>query len=138
MAGLPYGYTYRNGIVEVDREAAERVRALFSSFVSGLSYQLSARSAGLQVTATQAKMMILNPKYRGDDGFEAIVTDELFRSAATEHGRRRSASRTTHPGKRVRQPVPVKTDFRLDAAEGGPDDPFARAAYIYSLIEEVT
>lgn len=137
MAVVPFGYTYRNGVVVIDEEAAERVRTLFSSFLSGLSYKLSARSAGIKVTSNQAKRMILNTSYRGDEGFEAIVSEEEFGRAAAEQKRRCQASKTTHPGKRVSPPVPVRTDFSLDVIEGGPENPYARAAYIYSLIQEV-
>ena len=133
MAGLPYGYTYKDGRICVDEGQAEQVRTLFSSFIAGLSYEMSARSAGLKSHPTQVKKMLLNPCYCGAQGFEPIIDPLLFANAGREQIRRAN-TKVWHRGKRVGQPIPVGVCFRMGDGDDVPDDPFEQAAYIYSLI----
>lgn len=134
MACLPYGYTYKDGRICIDEVRAEQVRTLFDSFIAGLSYEMAARSAGIEVSTTNVKGMLRNPRYRGEDGFDQMVDPAVFDEAEKERFRRASR-RLSHRGKRLKQPIPVGVSFNLRKADRSPSDPFEKASHIYSLIE---
>ena len=134
MACLPYGYRYKDGKICLDGMCAEQVRTLFDSFIAGLSYEMAARSAGIEASITNVKGMLRNPCYRGDGGFEPIVDPAVFEEAVKERIRRANR-KVSHRGKRIEQPIPVGMTFNMGKAEKIPSDPFEKASYIYSLIE---
>ena len=134
MACLPYGYRYKDGKICLDEMSAEQVRILFDSFIAGLSYEMAARSAGIETSVTNVKGMLRNSCYRGEGGFEPIVDPAVFDVAQKERIRRANR-RVSHKGKRIEQPIPVCMAFNIRKAEKIPSDPFEKAAFIYSLIE---
>lgn len=131
---IPYGYKVIDGIVVVDEEAAEKVRALYREYLSGKSYKEAIAAAGLSLTHSSAKHMMQNRKYLGNVVYPAIIDKQTFLEAEFE--------RVTRQGKLGRffepkpeEGSPLATRFSMRKPDKEYDDPFEQAAYIYSLIE---
>ena len=134
MSHIPYGYRIENGQAVVDKEAAERIRTLFQSYLSGDSLSNAAKKAGITAFHAGIGRMLRNARYLGDGYYPSIIDPDTFAAAEAERIRRAEELG------RVREPkeesvVVYPTAFRMNEATQQFDDPFEQAAYAYSLIE---
>lgn len=134
MSHIPYGYRIENGQAMVDEDAAERIRILFQSYLSGDSLANAAKKAGITAFHAGIGRMLRNARYLGDEYYPAIIDPDMFAAAETERIRRAEELG------RVREPKEEKaavypTAFRMNEGTQQFDDPFEQAAYAYSLIE---
>lgn len=130
MGHTPFGY----GVAVVDEHAAEQVQALYQSYLSGDSLRTIANKVGIDVFHAGIGRILKNHHYLGDDYYPAIIDTDTFAAVQKERFRRASALG------RIREPkednVAVHpTTFRIIEGTQIYDDPFAQAAYAYSLIE---
>lgn len=134
MGHTPLGYRIENGIAVVDEHAAEQVQALYQSYLSGDSLRTVANKVGIDAFHAGIGKILKNHHYLGDDYYPAIIDPDTFTAAQEERIRRASALG------RIREPKEDKaaiypTAFRIIEGTQVYDDPFAQAAYAYSLIE---
>ena len=134
MGHTPLGYRIENGIAVVDEHAAEQVQALYQSYLSGDSLRTVANKAGIDAFHAGIGRILKNRHYLGDDYYPAIIDPDTFAAVQDERFRRASALG------RIRQPKEDKvsvypTTFHIIEGTQVYDDPFAQAAYAYSLIE---
>ena len=134
MGHTPYGYKIENGCAIIDEENADKIRKLYSNYLTGMALAKAALEAGIDTYHGTAKRMMGNRHYLGDDFYPVIIDKEIFESAAAERMRRANKlGRLNY--ERVIKPSVVPTHFHLAAAVQHYDDPRLQAEYIYSLIE---
>lgn len=134
MGHTPFGYRIENGVAVVDEPAAERVQALYQSYLSGDSLRTVANKVGIDAFHAGIGKILKNRHYLGDDYYPAIIDPDTFAAVQEERFRRASALG------RIREPKEDKaatypTTFHIIEGAQVYDDPFAQAAYAYSLIE---
>ena len=134
MGHTPFGYRIENGVAVVDEHAAEQVQVLYQSYLSGGSLRTVANKAGIDAFHAGIGRILKNRHYLGDDYYPAIIDPDTFAAVQEERFRRASALG------RIRQPKEDKvsvhpTTFHIIEGTQVYDDPFAQAAYAYSLIE---
>ena len=134
MGHTPLGYRIENGIAVVDEHAAEQVQALYQFYLSGDSLRTVANKIGIDAFHAGIGKILKNRHYLGDDYYPAIIDPDTFAAVQEERFRRASALG------RIREPKEDKaatypTTFHIIEGTQVYDDPFAQAAYAYSLIE---
>lgn len=134
MGHTPYGYRIINGKAVIDEQAAERIKTLFQSYLTGDSLATAAKKADIKSFHAGIGRMLQNRRYLGDAYYPAIIDPDTF--AAAEAERIRRAEKLG----RIREPkqgpnVVYPTAFRISEGTERFDDPFQQAEYAYSLIE---
>ena len=134
MSHTPYGYRIVNGKAVIDEQAAEQIKTLFQSYLTGNSLATAAKKANIKVFHAGIGRMLQNKRYLGDEYYPAIIDPDTF--AAAEAERIRRAEKLG----RIREPkqepeVVYPTVFRICEGTERFDDPFEQAEYAYSLIE---
>jgi hypothetical protein len=131
---VPFGYRIENGKAVIDEEAAEKIKVLFNSYLSGDSLVTAAKKAGIKAFHSGVGRILRNKRYLGDEYYPAIIDYDTFQAAQAER-----FIRVEQLG-RIRQTekeeeVIFPTTFHMREVTDELDDPFAQAEYIYSLIE---
>jgi hypothetical protein len=134
MSYTPFGYRIENGKAVIDIEAAEQIKALFHSYLSGDSLATAAKKAGINTYHSGIGRMLRNPRYLGDEFYPPIIDQDTFNTAEAERiirAERLGRTKKFKQGKEVVYP----TTFRMKEGTEEFDDPFGQAEYAYSLIE---
>lgn len=134
MGHTPFGYRIENGVAVIDVHTAEQIQALYQSYLSGDSLRTVANKVGIDAFHAGIGKILKNRHYLGDDYYPAIIDPDTFAAVQEERFRRASALG------RIREPKEDKaatypTTFHIIEGTQVYDDPFAQAAYAYSLIE---
>ena len=108
------------------------MRILFSGYLSGLALVPAAEAAGLTLLYSDAKRILQNEHYLGDDFYPAIIDNETFSKVAEERKRRARALGRIRE-RTSQSPRKAETTFIIGKITRRYDDPFKQAAYIYSL-----
>jgi len=134
VSHTPFGYRIENGKAAIDIEAAEQIKTLFDSYLSGDSLATAAKKAGITAFHAGIGRMLRNTRYLGDDYYPAIIDLDTFTAAETERIRRaEKLGRIYEPKEETTVVYP--TAFHVIEGREEFDDPFAQAEYDYSLIE---
>ncbi|ROR28088.1 hypothetical protein EDD66_10526 [Mobilisporobacter senegalensis] len=134
MGHTPYGYIIRNGKAVIDEMAAEQVKILYQSYLSGLSLANAAHRAGIKRCHATISNMLTNKRYLGDEYYPPIIEEPIFQQAETERLRRaQMLGRIREP--EMKSMVIPKLRFIAPISKKLYDDPFTQAEYAYSLIE---
>ena len=135
MAYVPYGYTITDGVVTVDERAADQVSDFFEKYISGLSLAVAGEQAGIEKTHSSMGHILKNVNYLGNDVYPAIIDKEIFDKAEEVRSKRAKDLGRIAELAAFSAPPPIER-FKVRKSEGKlPDDPVARAEYLYSLIE---
>ena len=134
MGHTPFGYRIENGKAVIDDEAAEQVKALFLSYLSGDSLTTAAQKAGINSFHVGIGKMLRNTRYLGDEYYPAIIDRERFDKAEEIRTSRASSLGRIRELQDAPKPV-ADTRFTMPFVERKFADPFAQAEYAYSLIE---
>ena len=134
MGHTPFGYRIENGVAVVDEHAAEQVLALYQSYLSGGSLRTAANKVGIDAFDAGIGRILKNHHYLGDDYYPAIIDPDTFAAVQEERIRRASALGRIHEPKEDKAAT-SPTNFHIIEGTQVYDDPFAQAAYAYSLIE---
>jgi uncharacterized coiled-coil protein SlyX len=135
MAYVPYGYAITDGVVTVDERAADQVRDFFEKYISGLSLAVAGEQAGIEKTHSSMGRILKNVNYLGNDVYPAIIDKETFDKAEEVRSKRAKDLGRIAELAAFSSPPPIER-FKVRKSEGKlPDDPVARAEYLYSLIE---
>lgn len=135
MAYVPYGYTVIDGVIIIDEKAAGQVKEFFKKYISGLSLAVAGEQAGIQKTHSSMGLILKNVNYLGNDVYPAIIDKETFDKAEEVRSKRAKDLGRIAELAAFSAPPPIER-FKMKKSEGIlPDDPVARAEYLYSLIE---
>lgn len=134
MSHTPFGYRIENGKAVIDGKAAEQVKTLFHSYLSGDSLATAAKKAGIKTFHAGITRMLQNTRYLGDAYYPAIIDPDTLAAVDVERVRRaEKLGRVWEP--KEEKEVVFPTAFRLCEGTEEFDDPFMQAEYAYSLIE---
>ena len=134
MGHTPYGYRIENGKALIDEHAAEQIKTLFRSYLSGDSLAMAAKEADIKAFHAGIGRMLQNKHYLGDAYYPAIIDHETFAAAVAERIRRaEKLGRILEP--EVKKEIVYPSTFRIIKGTERFDDPFQQAEYAYSLIE---
>ncbi|OJU13426.1 MAG: recombinase [Clostridiales bacterium 43-6] len=134
MGHTPYGYRIENGKAVVDETAAEQIKTLFQSYLTGDSLATAAKKAGIEAFHAGIGRMLQNKRYLGDAYYPAIIDLDTFEAVQEEHIKRAiKLGRIREPKEEIKVVYP--TSFRISEGTKWFDDPFQQAEYAYSLIE---
>jgi hypothetical protein len=135
MAYVPYGYTIIDGVVTVDEKAAGQVMEFFEKYISGLSLTVAGEQAGIEKTHSVMGRILKNVLYLGNDVYPAIIDKETFDKAEEVRNKRAKDLGRIVELAAFTSPTPIER-FKMRKVEGKlPDDPIAKAEYLYSMIE---
>jgi len=134
MSHIPFGYRIENGKAVSDKEAAEQIKILFQSYLSGDSLATAAKKAGIEGFHSGIGRMLRNTRYLGDEFYPAIIDKDTFNTAEAERIIRLERLGRNRKPKQEKEVV-YPTAFRMKEGIEEFDDPFGRAEYSYSLIE---
>lgn len=134
MGHTPFGYRIENGKAVIDKTAAERIKALYESYLSGDSLVTAANKAGIKAYHAAIGKMLRNPHYLGDAYYPAIIDPDTFSAAEEERIKRAEKLGRVREPKETKKAV-YPTAFRLREGTEEYNDPFEQAEYAYSLIE---
>ena len=135
MSRLCYGYTIRDGRLEVQEKEAENIRKIFKNYLAGNALIKSADLAGLKKNSSSVKRILTNKKYLGNDIYPKIIDRESFGKAGQMLKERAVAMGRIWEKEEEIIKVPCK--FRYKKEDTLPLDPFERASYKYRLIEVI-
>jgi glutamate/tyrosine decarboxylase-like PLP-dependent enzyme len=134
MSHTPFGYRIENGKAVIDKEAAEQIKVLFQSYLSGDSLATAAKKAGIKGFHSGIGRILRNTRYLGDEFYPAIIDKDTFNTAEAERiMRSERLGRIREPKQEKEAVYPVA--FRVKESKEEFDDSFAQAEYAYSLIE---
>jgi hypothetical protein len=133
MSHTPFGYRIENGKAVIDKDAAEQIKELFQSYLSGDSLATAAKKAGIKAFHSGIGRMLRNTRYLGDEFYPPIIDKDTFNTAEAERIMRAERLGRTKKSKQVKEVV-YPTTFRMKEGTEEFDDPFGQA-YAYSLIE---
>ncbi len=135
MSRLCYGYTIRNGRLEIQEKEAENIRKIFKNYLAGNALIKSAELAGLQKNNSSVKRILTNKKYLGNEIYPKIIDRESFEKAGQMLKERAVAMGRVWEKEEEIIRVPCKFRYR----EKGllPINPFERASLKYRLIEVI-
>ena len=138
MDHTPYGYRIINGKAVINEQAAERIKILFQSYLTGDSLATAAKKAEIIAFHAGVSRLLQNKRYFGDEYYPAIIDPDTFADTEAERIRRaEKLGRVREP--KAKKEVVYPTTFRISEGAEQFDDPFQQAEYAYSLIEtEVT
>lgn len=134
MTHTPLGYRIENGKAVFDETAAEQVRTLFTSYLSGDSLDTASKKSGIQASHGGIGRILQNIRYLGDDYYPALIEPRMFAAAQEERLRRAKMLGRIFEPKEV-ESIIFPTTFRMNENIQTFEDPFRQAEYIYSLIE---
>ncbi|MDU5100432.1 MAG: integrase [Peptoniphilus grossensis] len=135
MSRLCYGYTIRDGRLEVQETEAENIRKIFNNYLAGNALIKSANLVGLKKNSSSVKRILTNKKYLGNDIYPKIIDRESFEKAGQILKERAVAMRRVWEKEEEIIRVPCK--FRYKEEGILPLDPFERAIHQYNLIEVI-
>ena len=134
MGHTPYGFRITNGKAVIDEQAAEQIKTLFQSYLTGDSLATAAKKAEIIAFHAGISRMLQNKRYLGDEYYPAIIDPDMFAAVEAERIRRaEKLGRVREP--KVKKDVVYPTSFRINEGTERFDDPFQQAEYAYSLIE---
>jgi len=134
MSHTPFGYQIENGKAVIDNEAAEQIKTLFNSYLSGDSLANAAKKAGIKSFHAGIGRILRNTCYLGDDYYPAIIDQETFVAAEAERIKRAEKLGRIREQKEELV-INFPTDFYISEVTQQFNDPFQQAEHVYSLIE---
>ena len=84
MSHTPFGYRIENGKAVVDIEAAEQIKTLFQSYLTGDSLATAAKKAAIKSFHAGVGRMLQNMRYLGDEYYPAIIDTDTFEAVEAE------------------------------------------------------
>ena len=134
MAHIPFGYKIVDGRAAIDEEQVTQLKIIYTSYLDGKGLVESAKAAGIDSCHGSVGRMLDNKKYLGTDYYPQLIDAGTFAKVQEERKRRATAlGRTDLIKEKEEEPLPYVFHFNMPKKEF--KDPYAQAAYIYSLIE---
>lgn len=134
MAHIPFGYKIVDGRAAIDEEQATQLKVIYANYLYGKGLVEAAKEAGVDSCHGSVGRMLDNKKYLGTDYYPQIIGAGTFAKVQEERKRRATAfGRTDLIKEKEQELLPFEFHFNMPKKEF--KDPYAQAAYIYSLIE---
>ena len=87
-----YGYQFKNGILQADKEQSRFVQEIFNVYNSGISVsRLKDHIEGLEINRVKLNDMLSDKRYMGNENFPKIIEPELFEAVQQMKEERRKA-----------------------------------------------
>lgn len=131
---IPFGYTMKDGAIHIVPEEAKKLKRMCRDYLSGQSMVGAAKAAGLTVSHSWVKRVMLNPRYLGNEYYPPILTKEIQEAIRSEL-KRREEKQGNRGNRLVEEPEPIPTKFYMKQETQTYEDPYQEAEYLYSLIE---
>lgn len=125
---MTYGYEMKNGTVMINHSEAAVIKQIYKNYISGMSFSMSAKKAGLNIPHGSVKRLLLKKCYLGDDFYPAIIDKETYLAAYNR------IKENTFEGNKRRKGAVIHTVFEMGIPTQSFENPFEQAEYIYSLI----
>ena len=136
MRNTLFGYITENGKAVIVPEEAEMIRNTAKNYLDGASFVEAAEKSGLKRQHGTIRHMLQNSNYLGTDFYPPILDEQIFYAVQIERNRRMGWFDRDTKTRKIPDPVPVRTKFRMPSGiERKFEDPLSQAEYIYSLIE---
>lgn len=132
---VPFGYRLKNGKPVIHEEEANKIRDIYTGYLSGLSFAAAADKTGLNLYHGTVRNMMRDKRYLGTGFFPAIIDEETFNAVEIERQKREKALGRTRLKRRTSDAM-ILTEFSFTKPEVKYADPFQQAEYAYSLIKE--
>ena len=87
-----YGYRFKDGILQADKEQSKFVQEIFNVYNSGIPVsRLKDHIEGLEINRVKLNDMLSDKRYMGDENFPKIIEPELFEAVQQMKKERRKA-----------------------------------------------
>ena len=87
-----YGYQFKDGILQADKEQSRFVQEIFNVYNSGISVsRLKDHIEGLEINRVKLNDMLSDKRYMGDENYPKIIEPELFEAVQQMKKERRKA-----------------------------------------------
>ena len=87
-----YGYRFKDGILQADKEQSKFVQEIFNVYNSGIPVsRLKDHIEGLEINRFRLSDMLSDKRYMGDENFPKIIEPELFEAVQQMKKERRKA-----------------------------------------------
>ena len=87
-----YGYQFKDGILQADKEQSKFVQEIFNVYNSGIPVsRLKDHIEGLEINRFRLSDMLSDKRYMGDENFPKIIEPELFEAVQQIKEERRKA-----------------------------------------------
>lgn len=134
MACIPYGYKVVDGKAVVDADKKEKIKKLFSLYISGKTLVKAGENAGIKMFHAGIAKVLDNPVYLGTDFYPSIIDEETFRRVAAERLKRASTLGRSRDYSKVTEEKRTRQRYFLEVVEKKFSDPFEQASFAYSQI----
>jgi hypothetical protein len=134
MGHTPFGYRIENGKAVIDNEAADQIKNLYKSYLSGDSLDTAAKKAGIKSFHAGIGRILQTACYLGDGYYPVIIDPDTYVAAQAERIKRAEKLGRIRDPKEEKKVV-FPSIFRMNEGIQQYDDPFQQAEYAYSLIE---
>lgn len=135
MAHIPFGYDIIDGKAVVNEGNAEKLRTIFSLYLSGVALREAGAKVGLTLQHSSIGKMLRNSAYLGNDFYPAIIDKETFDKAEEERKKRAKYLNRSYDYSNIEEKPRERKHYHLGKVERKYDDPFKQASYAYSQIE---
>lgn len=135
-AHTPYGYIIVDGQAVIDKPIAEKLRALFVTFLDCGSMRAAAVKSGIEKTHSVIGRLLKNRVYLGDEYYPQIIDEEIFRQVQELRCHNAKVQNRVHECKTQEQASLIE-HYKLDKVPVKYDDPYKQAEFTYGLIKEV-
>ena len=93
-----YGYRFKDGILQADKEQSKFVQEIFNVYNSGIPVsRLKDHIEGLEINRVKLNDMLSDKSYLGNENFPKIIEPELFETVQQRKKERRKAVGKEHP-----------------------------------------
>ena len=133
MRHTPFGYQIVDGKAVVVEKQADQVKLLFENYISGMSLQAAAESAGLHLSHASAGRILRNKNYLGNKFYPAIIDEELFDKAEEIRMKRVQYLNRNKEFKPKDKPS-IPCNFKMAKPMEKRNNPYKQAEYLYSLL----
>lgn len=87
-----YGYRFKDGILQADKEQSKFVQEIFNVYNSGIPVsKLKDNIEGLEINRVKLSDMLSDRRYLGNEAFPQIINPELFEAVQQRKKERRKA-----------------------------------------------
>lgn len=131
---VPFGYNIVNGRAVIDETESVMIKKLYESYLDGNSLVNAAKEAGIDYNHTSVSRLLLNKKYLGDNYYPPLIDKETYNKVVEEKEKRAIALGRVNRIKPKKEII-LPSKFKMRKPTQILRDPFADAAYLYSLIE---
>lgn len=128
-----YGYDIIDGKAVINELEAETLKSIIDNYLNGMSMKESAKAAGIEIDHSRVKQLVRSKRYRGDDFYPQIITQEMADAFEQERLKREKS----YKGVRKRKQVEAKVmeNFKMNKPEQQNKNPIKQFEYLYSLLE---